>query len=43
MIEVFKELNAINKDMNPVISLNTSVVRKHSQQILKQLCNKDIN
>ena len=42
MIEVFKELNAVNKDINPVISFNTSVARGHNQKILKQRCNKDV-
>ena len=42
MIEVFKELNSTVKDINPGITLNSSVSRGHNQKILKQRCKKDV-
>ena len=37
-IQVFKEINAVNKEINPVIYyLDTSVARGHNRKILKLL------
>ena len=41
-IQVFKEINAVNKEINPVISLDTGVARGHNRKILEQRCNKDM-
>ena len=42
MTEVFKDFDVVSKDINPDISLNTSVARGHIQMILKQRCKKDM-
>ena len=42
MIELFKELNAVNKVINPAVTINTGVSRGHNLKILKQRCAKDV-
>ena len=42
MIAMFKEMKAINKGINPVVTVNKAVSRGHNLKFLKPRCSKDV-